>query len=192
MGLTRAVSDGSVRTQTWTLALASWGLLMAGSPLATIAFVGCFGGVFLLASFGLIVNFVVRLLRETQASRSRFRALGLLALFLAIGAVVWSAWRPVGLFGNEVKGMAARRYPLEVWRSPTGEMRLSVWWEQQSWWGLSALWIAAATLFPGSLRLLGVRAKNWLTTAFLAAGATGPLMLWICTALVKDGWSEGA
>jgi len=191
VGLTRRASEVKVRPETWAIALTSWGFLLAGSPLVTIAFVGCFGAVFELASIVLIAIFVVRLLRDTQASRSRFRALGLLALILAIGAALWAAWAPVPLFGHDVKMAAERHYPLGGGQSPTGEMRLAVWRAEQSWWGLSALWIAAAILFPGSLRLLGVRAMGWLTAAFLAAGTTGPLLLGICTALVKEGWSSG-
>jgi hypothetical protein len=160
-------------------------------PLCTIAFIGCFGVLFDLASLGFLLAFLVGIVKETATARGRFRALGLLCLLCGIGAVLTSACAPVSLFGYEVKTRATNQYHLSVPDSPTGKMKIEVWWQDHSRIGLATWWIGGAVSFAGGLMLLGGRAKGWLLTAFAAAGLTGPILLTICSACVKDGWSSG-
>lgn len=186
-----APREAAVRARTWAYGLTSWALLLAGMPLCTIAFIGCFGALFELAALAFIVAFVIGVVNDTESARGRFRGLGLLCLLAAIVGVLLAAWEPVKLFGYEVKVRAERAHHLSGPESATGNMRLDVWWEDHPRIGLAAWWIGAATLFAGGLRLLGVKAKGWLAAAFVAAGVTGPILLHVCTALVKDGWRSG-
>jgi hypothetical protein len=184
-------STGKPRLSALTclLGLASWALVVAGTPLVAYSFVGCLGAVFELLAFVLVVLFVTRVLRETAASPSPRRNLGQVGLVLAVLIVLASAWGPVGIFGQETKRLAEAKNHLENGALPTPEMRAAVWWENHSWLGLIATWIAAASVLPASLHLLGVRTKSRLIPAAVVGGVTGPLLLGVCTALLKVGWS---
>ena len=78
---------------------------------------------------------------------------------------------------------------LWILERPTPEMRAAVWWELHSWLGLIATWLAAASILSASLRLLGVKAPRMLIPAAAVGGSTGPLLLAVCSALLKAGWT---
>ena len=182
---TPAAGEPRLTPLTCLLGLASWILLLLGAPLVGYSVAGCFAAVFELLAFVLVVLFVTRVLRETGASASPHRTLGQAGLVLAVLIVLAAAWGPVGLFGQETKRLAEVKYTLNNGALPTSEMRSAVWWETHSWAGLIATWLAAASILPASLRLLGVKAPRLLIPAAAIAGATGPLLLAVCTALLR-------
>jgi hypothetical protein len=177
-----------IAPHTCSLGVASWGLLLIGTPLVAFSFVGLIGSLFELLAFVLVVLFVARVLVETGGAPSTTQTAGRVGLILAVLVVLAAAWGPVGIFGSETNRLAEARYTLEKGALPTTEMRSTIWWETHSWLGLFATWTAAAALLPLSLRLLGVRAKEGLLGAAGLAAATGPLMLGFCALLLKLGW----
>lgn len=177
-----------IAKHTSSLGLASWGLLLIGTPLVALSFVGLIGSLFELLAFVLVVLYVARVLVETGGAPSTTQTAGRVGLILAVLVVLAAAWGPVGIFGSETNRLAEIRYTLEKGALPTTEMRSTIWWETHSWFGLFATWTAAAAILPLSLRLLGVRAKEALFAAAGVAAATGPLMLGFCALLLKLGW----
>jgi len=181
-----------IAKQTCSLGLASWGLLLIGTPLVAFSFIGLIGSLFELLAFVLVVLFVARVLVETGGVPSTTQTAGRVGLVLAVLVVLAAAWGPVGIFGSETNRLADAQYHLEKGALPTAEMRSTIWWENHSWLGLFATWAAAAAILPLSLRLLGVRTTEGLFAAAGVAAATGPLMLGVCAVLLKLGWRSAS
>jgi len=189
---TPSPGEPRIAKPTWSLGLASWVFLLIGTPLVAFSFVGLIGSFFELLAFVLVLLFVTRVLVETGVTPSPRQTAGRIGLILAMLLVLASAWGPVGIFGQETNRLAESRYHLENGALPTAEMRSTVWWETHSWLGLMATWLAAAAILPASLRVLGVRAKEWLFATAGIAAATGPLMLAVCALLLKLGWRSAS
>jgi len=183
-----ATREPRLTLPTRLIGLAGWLLLLLGSPLVAYSLAGCLGAVLEFLAFVFAVLFVARVLRETAPSAPPRKPLGQAGLILAVLVVLAAAWGPVGLFGQETKRMAEARFHLENGAAPTPEMRSAVWWETHSWPGLIATWLAAAAILPASLRLLGLRSPPLLISSAGIAAATGPLLLAVCTALLRMGW----
>jgi hypothetical protein len=177
-----------IELRTWSFGLASWVLLLVGTPLVAFSIIGLIGTLFELLAFVLIVLFVTRVLVETGVTPSQQQMVGRVGLILSVLIVLVAAWGPVGIFGSETNRLAEAQYTLASGALPTREMRSTIWWANHSWLGLIATWIGAAALLPASLRLLGVKAVEWLGAAAGVAGLTGPLMLGVCALLLKLGW----
>ena len=185
---TPSPGEPRIAKPTWALGLASWVLLLIGTPLVAFSFVGLIGSLFELLAFVLVLLFVTRVMVETGVTPTPRQTAGRIGLILAVLVVLAAAWGPVGIFGQETNRLAEGRYHLENGALPTAEMRSTVWWEAHSWLGLLATWIAAAAIPPASLRLLGVRSTEWLLATAGIAATTGPLMLGVCAVLLKLGW----